>query len=111
MVYTIGESGPAAYEWASLSCTGYPDTTQAAPTLTLAPGDNVTCTLNNDDILVPVSVEKADGVVQQLADGTWSIAYEVVVTNTSADAADQLLADRHARVRLELHDPLPGMAG
>ncbi|GAA1982345.1 hypothetical protein [Microbacterium pumilum] len=84
VVYTIGESGPAAYEWASLTCTGYPNTTRAAPTVTLQAGDNVTCTLNNDDILVPVAVEKADGVVQQLADGTWSIAYEVVVTNTSA---------------------------
>ena len=55
-----------------------------APTITLQPGDDVTCTLNNNDILVPVSIAKADGAVTQLADGTWSISYEVVVTNTSA---------------------------
>ena len=83
VVYTIGETGPAAYIWNTLSCTGYPNTTQAAPTITLSPGDNVTCTLNNNDILVPVTVAKADGAVQQLADGTWSISYEVVVTNGS----------------------------
>ncbi|HEX5859998.1 MAG TPA: hypothetical protein VFY91_17955 [Microbacterium sp.] len=83
-VYTIGETGgPAAYVWNTLSCTGYPDTTQAAPTITLKPGDDVTCTLNNNDVLVPVSVAKADGVVQQLPDGTWSISYQVVVTNGS----------------------------
>ena len=84
VVYTIGETGgPAAYNWTTLSCTGYADTTRAAPTLTLKPGDNVTCTLNNDDILVPVTVEKADGVVEQLDGGVWSISYQVVVTNTS----------------------------
>ena len=35
--------------------------------------------------------------MQQLADGTWSIAYEVVVTNTSATLPTTLLADRRAR--------------
>ncbi len=84
VAYTIGESGPAPYVWNTLSCTGYPGTTQAAPTITLQPGDDVTCTLNNNDILVPVTVAKADGAVQQLADGDWSISYQVVVTNPSA---------------------------
>ena len=32
---------------------------------------------------MPGDGRKADGAVQQLADGTWSIAYEVVVTNAS----------------------------
>ena len=58
-----------------------------------------------------MTVAKADGAVQQLADGTWSISYEVVVTNTSADAADHLLADRRPGVRLQLHGPLAGLAG
>ncbi|GAA1943964.1 LPXTG cell wall anchor domain-containing protein [Microbacterium deminutum] len=84
VVYTIGESGPAAYNWTNLSCTGHAGATQAAPTLTLAPGENVRCTLNNDDILVPVTIVKSDGVVQQLANGDWSISYDVTVTNTSA---------------------------
>ncbi len=35
VVYTIGESGPRGYDLASLSCTGHPNTTAAAPTLTL----------------------------------------------------------------------------
>ncbi|HTH05164.1 MAG TPA: hypothetical protein VL916_04810, partial [Ilumatobacteraceae bacterium] len=88
VVYTIGETGgPAAYALDSLVCTGYPNTTTGNPTLTLAPGDDVTCTLNNNDVLVPVTVEKADGVVQQLASGDWSISYEVVVTNTSPTLA------------------------
>ena len=47
----------------------------------------MTCTLNNNDILVPVEVEKSDGVVQQLANGDWSIAYAVTVTNTSPTLA------------------------
>ena len=85
--YTIGESGPAAYNWAGLTCTGHPEATPASPTLTLAPGDAVTCTLNNDDILIPVAVVKSDGVVQQLANGDWSIAYTVTVTNTSPTLA------------------------
>ncbi|QIG38594.1 VWA domain-containing protein [Microbacterium sp. 4R-513] len=85
VVYTIGESGgPAAYVWNSLECTGFPSATPANPTLTLSPGDDVTCTLNNDDILVPVTVDKADGTVEQLADGTWRITYEVIVANGSA---------------------------
>ena len=84
VLYTIGESGPAGYDWTTLSCVGYPNTTQATPTLTLAPGDNVTCTLHNDDVVVPVTIAKADGVVSQAAGGIWTISYQVVVTNTSA---------------------------
>ncbi|MEU1971682.1 hypothetical protein ABZ477_08490 [Microbacterium sp. NPDC019599] len=88
VVYTIGETGgPAAYALDSLVCTGYPNTTTGSPTLTLAPGDDVTCTLNNNDILVPVTVAKSDGTVEQLADGTWRIEYEVVVTNGSPTLA------------------------
>ena len=60
---------PAAYDWTTLSCGGLSEPTPASPTLTLAPGDDVTCTLNNDDILVPVTIAKADGVVSQVADG------------------------------------------
>ncbi|MGU3647046.1 VWA domain-containing protein [Microbacterium sp. C23T] len=49
-VYTLNESGgPSGYDWTTLSCTGYPNTTKAAPTLTLKPGDDVTCTFTNDD--------------------------------------------------------------
>lgn len=49
-VYTLSETGgPSGYDWTTLSCTGYPNTTKAAPTLTLKPGDNVTCTFTNDD--------------------------------------------------------------
>ena len=81
--YTIGESGPDGYDWTTLECADYPDTTRAAPTLTLAPGDDVTCTLTNDDVIVPVTVDKADGAAEQAADGTWTIRYTVVVTNSS----------------------------
>lgn len=88
VVYTIAETGgPAAYSLSSLTCTGFPDTSVADPTLELEPGDNVTCTLNNDDILVPVTVEKSDGTVEQLADGTWRLTYQVVVTNGSPTLA------------------------
>jgi len=83
VVYTVGESGPDGYDWTTLECTGYPDTTRAAPELTLQPGDEVTCTLTNDDVIVPVSIAKSDGTVQQGADGVWTIRYTVVVTNTS----------------------------
>ena len=84
VVYTIGETGPAGYDWTELSCTGYPDTTRAAPELTLQPGDDVTCTLTNNDVVVPVTVAKADGTASQGADGVWTIRYTVVVTNSSA---------------------------
>jgi len=48
--YTLAEAnGPAGYDWTTLSCTGYPDTTKANATLTLKPGDDVTCTFTNDD--------------------------------------------------------------
>ncbi|TDN90595.1 VWA domain-containing protein [Microbacterium sp. BK668] len=88
VVYTIGENGgPAAYSLNSLTCTGYPNTSVGNPTITLAPGDDVTCTLVNDDILIPVTVEKSDGTVEQLADGTWRITYEVVVANGSPTLA------------------------
>ncbi|KRA25639.1 hypothetical protein ASD65_15345 [Microbacterium sp. Root61] len=72
-VYTIGEnSGPSGYTWDTLSCTGYPNTTKAAPTLTLKPGDDVTCTLNNNDqpgqlTLVKV-VDNANGGTAVAAD-------------------------------------------
>ncbi|TXK15967.1 DUF11 domain-containing protein [Microbacterium wangchenii] len=83
-VYTIGETGPDGYDWTDLTCTGYPDTTRAAPELTLQPGDAVTCTLTNDDVIVPVTIEKSDGAVAQAAGGVWTIRYPVVVTNTSS---------------------------
>lgn len=35
----------------------------------------------------PVTVDKSDGAVQQLADGTWQIDYNVVVKNTSSTYA------------------------
>ena len=51
MVYTIGGVGdPPATTWSTLSCTGYAGTTKASPTLTLKPGDDVTCTFNNNDL-------------------------------------------------------------
>ena len=102
---------PAAYELGEPDVHGLPRHHAGSADTHAGAGDNVTCTLNNDDILVPVSIAKADGAVQQLADGTWSISYQVIVTNTSADAADHLFADRHPGVRLELHDPVAGMAG
>ncbi|KAA9147114.1 VWA domain-containing protein, partial [Microbacterium lushaniae] len=83
VAYTIGETGPDGYDWTDLTCTGYPDTTRAAPELTLQPGDDVTCTLTNDDVIVPVTIEKSDGAAAQSADGIWTIRYPVVVTNTS----------------------------
>jgi uncharacterized repeat protein (TIGR01451 family)/LPXTG-motif cell wall-anchored protein len=49
-VYTLAESnGPGGYDWTTLACTGYPNTTKGSPTLTLKPGDDVTCTFTNDD--------------------------------------------------------------
>ncbi|MDR7113589.1 putative repeat protein (TIGR01451 family)/LPXTG-motif cell wall-anchored protein/fimbrial isopeptide formation D2 family protein [Microbacterium trichothecenolyticum] len=49
VVYTLSESVIAGYDWTTLSCTGYANTTKDSPTLTLKPGDNVTCTFTNDD--------------------------------------------------------------
>jgi len=48
-VYTLAETGPGGYDWTDLECTGYPNTTEGSPTLTLKPGDDVTCTFTNDD--------------------------------------------------------------
>ncbi|WP_318354384.1 MULTISPECIES: VWA domain-containing protein [Microbacterium] len=48
-VYTLSESSNAGYDWASLSCTNGHDTSKGDPTLTLTPGENVTCTFRNDD--------------------------------------------------------------
>jgi uncharacterized repeat protein (TIGR01451 family) len=48
--YTLNElNGPSGYDWTTLSCTGYPNTTKAAPAISLQPGDDVTCTFTNDD--------------------------------------------------------------
>ncbi|GAA5200747.1 VWA domain-containing protein [Microbacterium jejuense] len=72
-VYTLAEAnGPSGYDWTTLSCTGYPNTTKAAPTLTLKPGDDVTCTFTNDDqpghlTLVKV-VDNANGGDKAAAD-------------------------------------------
>ncbi|MFD4959661.1 SpaA isopeptide-forming pilin-related protein [Microbacterium sp. NPDC058389] len=71
--YTLAEAnGPSGYDWTTLSCTGYPNTTKAAPTLTLKPGDDVTCTFTNDDqpghlTLVKV-VDNANGGDKAAAD-------------------------------------------
>ena len=84
-VYTLGETGPVGYDWTTLSCTGpHTGTTKAAPTLTLAPGEDVTCTFTNNDVPRPVVVEKSDATVTQLADFTWQVDYTVTVTNPSA---------------------------
>ncbi|MBD3942558.1 VWA domain-containing protein [Microbacterium sp. NEAU-LLC] len=48
-VYTLAESVIGGYDFKALSCTGYPNTTKGSPTLTLKPGDDVTCTFTNDD--------------------------------------------------------------
>lgn len=50
VAYTLSESAIAGYDLASLSCTGYAGTTVGSPTVTLKPGDNVTCTFTNDDL-------------------------------------------------------------
>ncbi|RVU86061.1 hypothetical protein EOL70_01030 [Leucothrix sargassi] len=48
--YTLSESGPAGYTQTSLSCTGAADT-NLSDGLTLAAGEDVTCTFVNDDDL------------------------------------------------------------
>ncbi|WP_203582286.1 prealbumin-like fold domain-containing protein [Microbacterium hibisci] len=50
VVYTLSESTIAGYALTDLSCTDYADTTEQSPTLTLEPGDDVTCTFTNDDL-------------------------------------------------------------
>lgn len=49
VAYTLDENVLAGYDWTTLSCTGNPNTTKAAPTVSLKPGDNVTCTFTNND--------------------------------------------------------------
>lgn len=91
VVYTLGESNIAGYDWTTLSCNGgYSDTTKAAPTLTLKPGDDVTCTFTNNDkpgklTLVKV-VDNANGGTSTATD--WN-------KKLTAKLGDTILAFNH----------------
>lgn len=48
--YDLDESVLSGYDWTNLACnSGYTDTSKGDPTITLAPGDDVTCTFTNRD--------------------------------------------------------------
>lgn len=76
------------------SCTGAvgsgSGTSIAIPSM---PNANVVCTFTNTGVAPQLSVEKSDGTVTQLADGTWQIDYAIIVSNTSAFATSYTLTD------------------
>ncbi|MBP6684880.1 MAG: VWA domain-containing protein, partial [Leucobacter sp.] len=62
-------------------------------TLALAAGDNAVCTIVNTAKAAPLSVEKSDGAVEQLAGGDWQIDYTIAVKNDSPVPSSYTLTD------------------
>ncbi|MCR2825102.1 SpaA isopeptide-forming pilin-related protein, partial [Microbacterium sp. zg.Y909] len=56
--YTLAESGPDGYTWASLTCDNGAAVSPSSPTLTLQVGEDVTCTFVNDDIAPTLTLVK-----------------------------------------------------
>lgn len=65
----------------------------AADALTLGAGDAAVCTIVNTAIQPPLTIEKSDGDVAQLVDGTWQIDYTISVSNASAIPSTFTLTD------------------
>ena len=56
--YTLGETGPDGYTWESLTCDNGAEASPSSPTLTLAVGEDVTCTFVNDDVAPTLTLVK-----------------------------------------------------
>ncbi|GAA2827668.1 hypothetical protein GCM10010471_06460 [Leucobacter komagatae] len=64
--------------------------------LQLGAGDNAVCTIVNTALPSPLTIEKSDGNVAQLADGTWQIDYTIAVKNSGQVGSSYTLTDTPA---------------
>lgn len=77
--YTLSEgSGPANYDWTALSCvdasgTAIAGTSLASPTVSLAIGDDVTCTFTNDDVAPELKLNKTVAGAPQSYAQNWTL--------------------------------------
>ncbi|GAA1326044.1 VWA domain-containing protein [Leucobacter albus] len=101
--YTLAESAAqSGYEnGTQFSCVVNDEEPQlidagAANALNLDAGDTAKCTIVNTQIQPPLTIEKSDGEVTQLADGTWQIDYALAVENATAIPSTFTLTDRPA---------------
>ncbi|WP_433676300.1 hypothetical protein [Microbacterium gorillae] len=74
--YELTEAGPAGYTAGAWSCDGG---TLTGSDITLAPGDDVTCTIVNDDKPIDLSLDKSDGGLT--AEAGTEFVYTITVTN------------------------------
>jgi uncharacterized repeat protein (TIGR01451 family) len=82
VVYTLTESaGPSGYTASAFDCTG--GGTQVANTIKLAPGDNVTCTITNDDVAPTITVTKV--VVPSTDKGTFNFTINGNLNDNGTD--------------------------
>jgi uncharacterized repeat protein (TIGR01451 family) len=85
--YTLSESGPAGYASLGWSCTGG---TLVGDDLTLVAGDNVTCTITNDDIAPELTVTKVvvtdNGGTATTSDFSLFVANGIATTSVSSGA-------------------------
>ncbi|MAP63420.1 MAG: hypothetical protein CMH34_06695 [Microbacterium sp.] len=81
--YLLEENGPSGYTAGTWSCDSGVEVVDGE--ITLAVGDDVTCEITNTAVPAEGTVGKAlvAGSPVQNADGTWTIVYEVSVTNES----------------------------
>ena len=82
--YRLFETGPSGYDASAWQCTD--DALGEGGTVSAAPGETVTCRIVNTGRNGLGSVEKTVVGATQHADGTWTVAYRLVVTNASTDA-------------------------
>ncbi|MFK4790722.1 hypothetical protein [Microbacterium sp. ZW T5_56] len=74
--YELTEAGPAGYTAGAWRCDGGALTESA---LTLALGDDITCTIVNDDKPIDLSIDKSDGGLT--AEAGMEFVYTITVTN------------------------------
>jgi len=86
-------SGPDGYELTGLSCVDENGATVATPSneLTLAAGDDVTCTLTNDDIAPKLTLQKTVNGGSAL-NTAWELAATGPVSISGADSATSVTA-------------------
>lgn len=95
--YTLSETGPAGYSASAWNCAG---AIVAGATITLVPGDDVTCTVTNTDLPAELTLRKvvdngASGATRTPADWTLTatpiaITGQPVVTGNGADGVTAL---------------------
>ena len=80
VAYVLSEAGPVGYIADGWVCTG--GGSQTGSTITLTWGENVTCTITNDDIDVDLAVTKTESVDPVVAgSGPGNLVHVVTVTN------------------------------